>query len=84
LELGFITLTMIGINCTQESFTTRCRSIEKIFERVKFILQWRYRNDSDDRDLELNGKSDPKFFTLIWEFSSERWQAVKESCVTAN
>jgi len=31
------------------------------------------------RDLELNGKSDPKFFTLIWEYSSGRWQLVKES-----
>ncbi|MGC5743956.1 hypothetical protein [Chryseobacterium sp. NFX27] len=36
------------------------------------------------RDLELNGKSDPKFFTLIWEYSSERWQVVKESCVAFN
>ncbi|MEY8760622.1 hypothetical protein [Chryseobacterium tongliaoense] len=36
------------------------------------------------RDLELNGKSDPKFFTLIWEYSSGRWQVVKESCVTLN
>jgi hypothetical protein len=36
------------------------------------------------RDLELNGKSDTKFFTLIWEYSSERWQVVKESCLTLN
>lgn len=33
------------------------------------------------RDLKLNGKSDPKFFTLIWEYSSGRWQVVKESSV---
>lgn len=33
-------------------------------------------------DLGLNGKSDPKFFTLIWEFASGRWEVVKESCVT--
>ena len=31
------------------------------------------------RDLELNGTSDPKFFTLIWEYSSGKWQVVKES-----
>lgn len=36
------------------------------------------------RDLELNGKSDPKFFTLIWEYSSERWQVVKESYLVIN
>lgn len=36
------------------------------------------------RDLELNGKSAPKFFTLIWEYSSEGWQVVKESCVELN
>lgn len=36
------------------------------------------------RDLELNGKSDPKFFTLIWEYSSGTWQVVKESCVAFN
>jgi len=33
------------------------------------------------RDLELNGKSDPKFFTLIWKYSSEGWQVFKESYV---
>jgi len=33
------------------------------------------------RDLELNGESDPKFFTLIWEYSSGKWQVVKESCL---
>ena len=31
------------------------------------------------RDLELGGKR--KFFTLIWEYLSERWQVVKESSV---
>ena len=36
------------------------------------------------RDLELNGKSDPKFFTLIWEYSSGKWQVVKESSVARN
>jgi hypothetical protein len=36
------------------------------------------------RDLELNGRSDPKFFTLIWEYSSGRWQVVKESCLALN
>jgi len=36
------------------------------------------------RDLELNGKSDPKFFTLIWEYSSEGWQVVKESYLALN
>jgi hypothetical protein len=36
------------------------------------------------RDLELNGKPDPKFFTLIWEYSSGRWQVVKESSVVRN
>jgi len=36
------------------------------------------------RDLELNGKSDPKFFTLIWEYSSDRWQVVKETCYALN
>jgi len=36
------------------------------------------------RDLELNGKSDPKFFTLIWEYSSDRWQVVKETCYAIN
>lgn len=36
------------------------------------------------RDLELNGKSDPKFFTLIWGYSSGRWQVVKESCIALN
>ncbi|MNK34147.1 hypothetical protein D3C87_526480 [compost metagenome] len=36
------------------------------------------------RDLELNGKSDPKFFTLIWEYSSGRWQVAKESCLALN
>ncbi|MGN8070902.1 hypothetical protein [Mucilaginibacter sp. 22184] len=33
------------------------------------------------RDLELNGKPDPKFFTLIWGHSSGKWQVVKESSV---
>ncbi|UMQ41295.1 hypothetical protein MKS83_18125 [Chryseobacterium sp. Y16C] len=36
------------------------------------------------RDLELNGNSAPKFFTLIWEYSSERWQVAKESYVELN
>ena len=31
------------------------------------------------RDLELGGKR--KFFTLIWEFLSGRWQVVKESSI---
>jgi hypothetical protein len=36
------------------------------------------------RDLELNGISGRKFFTLIWEYLSGRWQIVKESSVTRN
>lgn len=36
------------------------------------------------RDLELNGRPDPKFFTLIWEYSSGRWQVVKESSIARN
>jgi len=31
------------------------------------------------RDLELNGKSAPKFFTMIWEYYQDRWQVAKES-----
>lgn len=34
------------------------------------------------RDLEQGGKR--KFFTLIWEYLSERWQVVKESSVERN
>lgn len=36
------------------------------------------------RDLELNGISGRKFFTLIWEYLSGRWQVVKESSVVRN
>ncbi|AXY74227.1 hypothetical protein D3H65_09680 [Paraflavitalea soli] len=36
------------------------------------------------RDLELDGKSAPKFFTLIWEYASGRWQVTKESCLALN
>jgi hypothetical protein len=36
------------------------------------------------RDLELNGISGRKFFTLIWEYLSGRWQIVKESSVVRN
>lgn len=35
------------------------------------------------RDLELNG-SPRKFFTVIWEYLSGRWQVVKESSVVRN
>jgi hypothetical protein len=31
------------------------------------------------RDLELNGKSAPKFFTMVWENIQGKWQVVKES-----
>lgn len=31
------------------------------------------------RDLELEGKSAPKFFTMIWEYYQDRWQVAKES-----
>ncbi|HMG08752.1 MAG TPA: hypothetical protein VK609_09595 [Mucilaginibacter sp.] len=36
------------------------------------------------RELEFNGKLDKKFFTLIWEYISGRWQVVKESAVVRN
>lgn len=36
------------------------------------------------RDLELGGTSAPKFFTLIWEYLSGRWQVVKESSIERN
>lgn len=31
------------------------------------------------RDLELNGKSAPKFFTMVWENIHGSWKVVKES-----
>ena len=31
------------------------------------------------RDLELDGKSAPKFFTMVWGNTSGKWQVVKES-----
>jgi len=36
------------------------------------------------RELELNGKWGKKFFTLIWEYSSGKWQVVKESYLALN
>jgi hypothetical protein len=36
------------------------------------------------RELEFNGKLNKKFFTLIWEYLSGRWQVVKESAVVRN
>lgn len=33
------------------------------------------------RELEINGKWSRKFFTVIWEYLSGRWQIVKESSV---
>ena len=33
------------------------------------------------RELEMNGKWSRKFFTVIWEYLSGRWQIVKESSV---
>ena len=33
------------------------------------------------RELEFEGKLNRKFFTLIWEYLSGRWQVVKESSV---
>ncbi|HEY4287787.1 MAG TPA: hypothetical protein VGN00_11860 [Puia sp.] len=36
------------------------------------------------RELVFNGKLNRKFFTLIWEYLSGRWQVVKESSVVRN
>lgn len=36
------------------------------------------------RELEFNGKLNRKFFTVIWEYLSGRWQVVKESSVVCN
>jgi hypothetical protein len=36
------------------------------------------------RELEVNGKWSRKFFTVIWEYLSGRWQVVKESSVVRN
>jgi hypothetical protein len=36
------------------------------------------------RELEFDGKLNRKFFTLIWEYLSGRWQVVKESSVVRN
>lgn len=36
------------------------------------------------RELEFNGKLNRKFFTLIWEYLSGRWQVVKESSIVRN
>jgi hypothetical protein len=36
------------------------------------------------RELELNGKLNRRFLTLIWEYLSGRWQVVKESSVARN
>ena len=36
------------------------------------------------RELEFEGKLNRKFFTLIWENLSGRWQVVKESSVVRN
>ncbi|MFC0515373.1 hypothetical protein ACFFGT_14235 [Mucilaginibacter angelicae] len=33
------------------------------------------------RELVFDGKLNRKFFTVIWEYLSERWQVVKESSV---
>ena len=33
------------------------------------------------RELIFDGKLNRKFFTVIWEYLSERWQVVKESSV---
>jgi hypothetical protein len=36
------------------------------------------------RELEFEGKLNRKFFTVIWEYLSGRWQVVKESSVVRN
>jgi hypothetical protein len=36
------------------------------------------------RELEFEGKLNRKFFTVIWEYLSERWQVVKESSIERN
>jgi hypothetical protein len=36
------------------------------------------------RELEFDGKLNRKFFTVIWEYLSGRWQVVKESSVVRN
>ena len=36
------------------------------------------------RELEFNGKWSRKFFTVIWEYLSGRWQIAKESSVVRN
>jgi hypothetical protein len=36
------------------------------------------------RELEFNGKWSRKFFTVIWEYLSGRWQVAKESSVVRN
>ena len=33
------------------------------------------------RELEVNGKWSRKFFTVIWQYLSGRWQIIKESSV---
>jgi len=36
------------------------------------------------RELEFNGKWSRKFFTVIWEYLSGRWQIAKESSIVRN
>jgi hypothetical protein len=36
------------------------------------------------RELEFNGKWSRKFFTVVWEYLSGRWQIAKESSVVRN
>lgn len=36
------------------------------------------------RELEFDGKLNRKFFTVIWEYLSGRWQVVKESSIVRN
>lgn len=36
------------------------------------------------RELTLDGKLNRKFFTIIWQYLSGRWQVVKESAMALN
>jgi len=36
------------------------------------------------RELEMNGKWSRRFFTVIWEYLSGRWQIAKETSVVRN
>ncbi|MBS1605176.1 MAG: hypothetical protein JST42_21105 [Bacteroidetes bacterium] len=36
------------------------------------------------RELEINGRWSRKFFTVIWEYLSGKWQIVKESSIDRN